>query len=133
MRFRWFGCHEYTTYRLTGTDPRPLSYPGEFGMGISELRTWLDKNVYKPYDFTNAVKDPYKAQRYLKAGYVIIIRDDHSGIEDESGRIDHFIQVQGHAGEKRDVNALPPLGENSGSPTPVTTFKPTVPMGVGSF
>lgn len=102
-------CHDYTLYRLTGKDPRSVSSAEKDGTGIAALRKHLTDNKYKRFPYTNAVQNREKAQRFLKPGDVIIIRDDHSGYVNEQGLIDHFIQVYGtsRSAVKYDAKKLP--------------------------
>ena len=103
-------CHDYTLYRLTGKDPRPKDSPGKQGSGVSTLRTYLREHGYRAFPMTTALEtDPAKFQRLLKPGDVIILRDDHSGYVNESGKIDHFIQVEGTSTKdvKYDADDLP--------------------------
>lgn len=103
-------CHDYTLYRLTGEDPRPKGSPGKQGSGVSTLRTYLREHGYRSFPMSTAAEtDPGKVQSLLKPGDVIILREDHSGYVNESGRIDHFIQVEGTSKEdvKYDAEGLP--------------------------
>ena len=103
-------CHDYTLYRLTGKDPRPKGSPGKQGSAVSTLRAYLREHGYRAFPITTALEtDPDKVQGLLKPGDVIILRDDHSGYVNESGRIDHFIQVEGtsRVDVKYDAGELP--------------------------
>src|SRR5947209_10944321 len=104
-------CHDYTLYRLTGKDPRPKGSPGKQGTGVDVLRTYLREHGYRSFPMTTAAEtNPGKVQSLLKPGDVIILRDDHSGYVNESGKIDHFIQVEGTSTKdvKYDADGLPP-------------------------
>ncbi len=104
-------CHDYTLYRLTGEDPRPKGSEGKQGSDVGTLRTYLRKHGYRAFPMTTAAEtSPGKVQSLLEPGDVIILRDDHSGYVNESGKIDHFIQVEGTSRDdvKYDADELPP-------------------------
>lgn len=102
-------CHDYTLFRINGNvDPRPTSSTEDQGTGVDALRDYLTNHHYRAFPYTNAIaSDIEQAARRLKPGDVIIIRDDHSGVVNERGRIDHFIQVRGAVGKKYDAGKLP--------------------------
>lgn len=82
-------CHDYSYYKATGQDTNRTD-PGK-------LRKTLSKLNYKRFPFTNAAHMP-QAQGKLKPGDVIIIGEAHSGVVNQNGLIDHFIQVFGASG-----------------------------------
>jgi len=82
-------CHDYSYYKATGQDTNKT--------GPDKLRKTLSKLGYKRFPFTNAALLP-QAQRKLKPGDVIIIGEAHSGVVNQEGLIDHFIQVFGASG-----------------------------------
>jgi hypothetical protein len=83
-------CHDYTVYAITKKDAnrtKPV-----------QLRSILkDQLGYKCFKFTNAAHNP-KAQSKLRPGDVIIIGDAHSGVVNQKGLINHFIQKFGSSG-----------------------------------
>lgn len=82
-------CHDYTIYKVTGKDANKIS--------PAQLRNVLQELGYKCFKFTNAAQNP-KAQSKLREGDIIIIGDAHSGVVNENGLIDHFIQKFGASG-----------------------------------
>lgn len=87
MSITW--CHDYSYYVVTGKDTNKIS--------PVQLRSTLLGMGYKMFPFTNAAQDP-QAQSRLRQGDVIIIGNDHSGVVNSKGLIDHFIQVFGASG-----------------------------------
>ena len=98
-------CHDYTYYRVTGTDPCPLNKPGG-SISPAKLREYLEKHGFKRFPYTNAAKMPGAGER-LKSGDVVILDDAHSGYVSGSNMIDHFIQVYGASGTKYSAQKLP--------------------------
>lgn len=83
-------CHDYTYYAVTGKDANKTS--------PEQLRKVLGDNLgFKRFKFTNAAHNP-KAQSKLRPGDVIIIGNAHSGVVNQNGLIDHFIQKFGASG-----------------------------------
>jgi len=98
-------CHDYTYYRVTGTDPCPINKPGN-SIRPEKLREYLENHGFKRFPYTNAAKMPGAGKR-LKNGDVIILDDAHSGYVTGSNMIDHFIQVFGASGTKYSAQKLP--------------------------
>lgn len=42
-------CHDYTMYRVTGTDPAPVSGSSTAGASVGDLRTILAEFLSRPY------------------------------------------------------------------------------------
>ena len=93
-------CRDYAWYRVSGEDLN--------GLSPKQIRSKLEAKGYKMFPFTNAARTPDRAMKVLKPGYVILIDNGgHAGYVNSSGIIDHFIQLQGAVGVKRDPGALP--------------------------
>jgi hypothetical protein len=93
-------CHDYSWYKATGKDANRTS--------PDSLRKQLKKLGYKMFPFTNAAQNP-KAQAKLKSGDVIIFGNDHSGVVNSKGLIDHFLQKAGASGVQyavKDIDSL---------------------------
>jgi hypothetical protein len=99
-------CHDYTRYRVSVNLSCPMENTNKLGVG--DLRTWLGNRGFTRYDFTYAAQNPAAAQRYLRPGDVLIIREDHSGIVNANGGIDNYLQVYGESGRPRNPRDLPP-------------------------
>ena len=83
-------CHDYTYYRVSGVDPRPIGSPEPQGIGVKTLHDYLTAKGYKAFTFSQAITDPEQAEKKLKPGFILVIRDDHSGFVNAHGRIDYF-------------------------------------------
>jgi hypothetical protein len=90
-------CHDYSFYKVTGKDANRTS--------PAALRKRLKELGYRSFPFTTAARDP-KAQGKLKSGDIIIFGDDHSGVVNDKGLIDHFIQKYGASGTKYQPEQL---------------------------
>lgn len=102
-------CRDYAWYRVSGSDTN--------GMSVDQIRAKLKQAGYKKFPFSAAAKFPDKAMRSLKPGYVILIDNGgHAGFVNNSGTIDHFIQLQGEVAKERSPQALPkaPIANNAG-------------------
>jgi hypothetical protein len=95
-------CHDFTLYKVTGSD-------GD-NRGRDEMITQLRSRQYRPILSANAsdTNALAKAQKYLRPGDVIVLGtgDGHSGFMTPSG-IEHFIQIPGEVGLRRDPTKLP--------------------------
>ncbi len=84
-------CHDYTLWRASGEDANNTS--------PAELRSRLGQMNYKRFPFTNAARMP-QAQGKLRPGDVVIFADAHSGVVNDRGLIDHFVQQSGASGTR---------------------------------
>lgn len=107
-------CHDFTLYKVAGTNTDNKSR--------EDLTGALKSRQYrKIYSFnSDDAKGLAKGQRYLRAGDVVLIGagNGHSGIMTAQG-LDHFIQVPGEVGQRREPTNLPrgPIrGANAASP-----------------
>jgi hypothetical protein len=101
-------CHDYTIYRLTCVDPRPVESKLPGGSSADDLEKVLKDMGYADHDMTNTANDnPGSLQGHLKPGDVIIVGRDHSAIVNSDGKIDHWLQDPNNIGMKRDVDKLP--------------------------
>lgn len=94
-------CHDYSYYQATGHDTNRTA--------PDKLRETLSKLGYKRFPFTNAAHLP-QAQGKLKPGDVIIIGEAHSGVVNQDGLTDHFIQVFGTSGtayQPQEILSMP--------------------------
>ncbi len=95
-------CHDFTLYRLLRIDSDNKSR----GNLVDELKK---RNYRMIYSFNAADRAALaKGQRYLRTGDVVIMGqgNGHSGIMTAQG-LEHFIQVPGESGKRRDPNNLP--------------------------
>jgi hypothetical protein len=84
-------CHDYSLWRVTGEDAGNTS--------PAALRSRLGQLHYKKFPFTNAARLP-QAQGKLRPGDVVIFGDAHSGVVNDRGLIDHFVQKFGASGTR---------------------------------
>jgi len=84
-------CHDYSMWRATSEDANNTS--------PATLRSRLELLKYKRFSFTNAARMP-QAQAKLKPGDVVIFGDAHSGVVNDRGLIDHFVQKFGASGTR---------------------------------
>jgi hypothetical protein len=84
-------CHDYSLWRVTGEDANNTS-PAQLRAKFLELH-------YKRFPFTNASRLP-QAQGKLRPGDVVVFADAHSGVVNDSGLIDHFVQKFGASGSR---------------------------------
>lgn len=84
-------CHDYSLWRATGEDANNTS--------PAALRSRLGQLHYKKFSFTNAARLP-QAQAKLNPGDVVIFADAHSGVVNDRGLIDHFVQKYGASGTR---------------------------------
>lgn len=97
-------CHDFTWYKITRADGDNL--------GKDTLITRLQSADHKYKSIhsfmSNDAKGLAKGQRYLRPGDVVVIGagNGHSGIMTANG-IDHFIQIPGEVGQRRDPMNLP--------------------------
>ncbi len=82
-------CHDYSLYKISGKDVNKTS--------PQMLRQNLARMKFKRFNFTHAAHLP-QAQSKLKPGDVIVIGNAHSGVVNQQGLIDHFIQKFGASG-----------------------------------
>jgi hypothetical protein len=95
-------CHDFTYYKVAGVD-------GD-NKGRDDLLTQLRSRQYRSiFSFNSSDQNAIaKAQRYLRPGDVILIGsgNGHSGFMTAEG-IEHFIQVPGELGQRRNPTNLP--------------------------
>ena len=82
-------CHDYSLFKISGQDVNQTS--------PEMLRQHLIRLKFKRFKFTHAAHMP-QAQSKLRHGDVIIIGNAHSGVVNQQGLIDHFIQKFGASG-----------------------------------
>ena len=101
-------CHDYTIYRLTCEDPRPVGSKIEQGSSADDVEKVLREMGYMDHNMSNNANDaPAGLQAHLKPGDVIIVDRDHSAIVNAEGTIDHWLQDPNTVGMKRDADKLP--------------------------
>src|SRR5262245_23671708 len=95
-------CHDFTLYKVAGSDGN--------NQGRDELIRQLGSRQYRSIlSFNSSDANALaKAQRYLRSRDVIVLgtSNGHSGVM-TSGGIEHFIQVPGEVGQRRDPANLP--------------------------
>jgi hypothetical protein len=108
-------CHDYSLYRVTGIDPNPSSSTNP-QTGVGGLRSKLTELGFELFRITNsAAQDPEETARHLKPGDVLVLRDDHSGYVNESGTIDHFVQLS-------NLDKITPIVRHDASALPKHPF-----------
>jgi hypothetical protein len=95
-------CHDFTRYRVAGADGDNLGR-GDL-IGLLRARQYRGILSFNSSDAAALAK----AQRFLRPGDVILIGagNGHSGVM-TAGDIEHFIQVPGEVGQRRDPGNLP--------------------------
>ena len=100
-------CHDFAVHRVSNGKENPNK------LGIKDLRKRLIQEKYLPFRYP-ATTDAATAPA-VKPGDVIILDDDHSGVVNSRGRIDHFIQVEGKTGVAYQPDNLPrPVADKRG-------------------